>query len=204
MFAREGDCVSKCFCLLAVGVALALSAHGDAVISVQPQTSSIPEGNTLSVNVGVSGASDLYAFQFDITFSPTVLHAATVSEGNFLPSGGPTFFIAGTIDNSVGTIANTADTLEGSVNGVSGNGFLADFGFVGYALGSSQISLSNITLLNSQLISIPFTTRTANVTVSSGVQTVPEPNSIGLLTLSGLLLIAHFFNGSRIENVNRP
>lgn len=38
-------------------------------------------GDTFAVNVNVDGVSDLYAWQLDLTFDPTLLAAVSVSEG---------------------------------------------------------------------------------------------------------------------------
>src|SRR5690349_16751681 len=78
------------------------------VVSIQPPATNQASGDTFTVDVNVSGVADLYAFQFDLTFDPTLLFAVLVTEGGFLPGGGTTFFIPGTIDNVGGDITATA------------------------------------------------------------------------------------------------
>src|ERR1700732_272328 len=88
--------------VLTPGLALA-----DAVISIQPSATNESVGNNFTLNVDISGVTDLAAFQFDIGFNPAVLSANGITEGSLLPSGRSTFFIPGTIDNGAGTIAFT-------------------------------------------------------------------------------------------------
>jgi hypothetical protein len=48
------------------------------------------------VDVNISGVTDLYDFQFDLSFNPAVIQATSVLEGKFLLSGGgTTFFLPG-------------------------------------------------------------------------------------------------------------
>src|SRR5579872_4655605 len=105
------------------------SAFADAILSIQPASTSTSPGSTFAVSVDISNVTDLYAFQFDIGFNPATLAGVSVTEGSFLPGGGSTFFIPGFIDNTGGTIAFSADTLIGPIPGVSGSGTLATIDF---------------------------------------------------------------------------
>jgi hypothetical protein len=139
------------------------------------------------VPVSITGASDVYAFQFDLTFDASILKLLSISEGSFLTSGGPTNFVPGTIDNTTGAATATAGTLTGPVLGISGDGVLAFFGFQAHSLGSSPLMLSNGILLDSSLSDIPFIVSAGSVMVVA----VPEPSGlpwIGTLGLSCLLL----------------
>jgi general secretion pathway protein D len=108
-----------------------------------------------------------------------VLSAVSITEGAFLPRGGATFFIPGTIDNTVGSITFTADTLQTAIAGVSGSGIFATIDFQALALGTSAITLSNVILLDSNLAEIPVNTVDGNISVSA----VPEPSPTFLLAL---------------------
>ena len=158
----------------------AVHARADSVVSIQPSVSNPGVGETFDLLVDISSVSDLYAFQFDISFNPAILSGTSVTEGAFLPAGGATFFIPGSIDNIGGSISFTADILLTAVSGVSGSGTLADLQFQALTAGTSPVNLSNIILLDSNLSDIPF--NTSNGSVSS----VPEPSTI-LLLGSGLI-----------------
>jgi len=171
-------------------------------ISIVGPASSPTVGDTFAVDVDVIGITDLYAFQFDITFNPVLLSAVSVTEGAFLPSGGTTFFVPGTIDNVGGTVAATADTLIGSIPGVSGDGTLAMFDFTALAPGTSALSFANEILLDSSLndSTADTTFQNGSVTVSSASTSVPEPSSFVLLFIAvlGLVIISHLQRRSRV------
>jgi Cohesin domain len=148
---------------------LAVMRVGAATISVQPTDLAVAPGQTFSLNVDALDVVDLYAFQFDINFTSGLLLATGVTEGGFLPGGGSTFFIPGTVDNSAGTILFSASTLIGDIPGVNGTGTLATIDFTGFSSGISPITLSNATLLNSTLLPISADQTGGSVTI------VPEP-----------------------------
>jgi len=135
-------------------------------------------GSLFDVFVDISSVTDLYAFQFDISFDPAILSAASVTEGSFLNGGGLTFFISGTINNIAGSITSIADTFLSPLPGVSGSGTLADLKFQALAVGTSSIGLSNVTLLNSTLSEIVFNLNNGSASVTSSV---PEPTTMLLL-----------------------
>src|ERR1035441_10690187 len=83
-------------------------------ISLQPTAPTKTVGQSFTLSVVISGASDLYGYQFDLGFDPTVLKATSVTEGAFLGTGGPTIFLPGTIDNVGGSITANADILNGA------------------------------------------------------------------------------------------
>ena len=124
-----------------------MTAVHAATISVQPASSDF--SNTTTLMIDITGVSNLFAFQFDVGFDPPIVSAIGVTEGSFLPTGGSTLFIPGTIDNVTGVISNTADALTGLVPGVSGSGTLAKVQFQALAPGTSAITLSNVILLDS-------------------------------------------------------
>ena len=65
-----------------------LPAHATSLF-IDPSSLNVTVGQTFSLSVSISGVTDLYAFQFDIGYDPNVLSANTISEGAFLPTGGP-------------------------------------------------------------------------------------------------------------------
>src|SRR2546430_17140244 len=101
----------------------------DPIVSIQPASSSVAEGDTFTLDVDIANVTDLFAFQFDLGFCPGVLSALSIIEGAFLPGGGTTFFIPGTIDNVGGAITASADALIGAISGVNGTRYLDDVHF---------------------------------------------------------------------------
>lgn len=149
-------------------------------MSVQPLTLDVTAGHSFTLTVQISGVSDLYGYQFDLGFNPTVLAATSVTEGPFLATGGPTIFLPGAIDNVGGSITGNLDILNGAVSGVDGSGTLLDVSFQALAAGPSTEELFNVIALNSFGEGIVLTTSGSTVTVTAPV---PEPGS-GLLLLT--------------------
>src|SRR5262249_17907356 len=178
MFMKK--CVRVVFIL---GLLLRFSTlHASAVpiLSMQPSSQTVQPGQSFSLDVDITNVTDLFSFQFDITFDPTVLSATNITEGPFLPGGGSTFFVPGTIDNTAGTISFTADTLIGAISGVTGSDILATASFQALALGTSPITLSNPILQDSNLMDI------ASNIMNGAVTVVPEP-APWLLFTTGLV-----------------
>jgi hypothetical protein len=173
-----------------IGGAVPLMA---TVISVQPTASNPQLGQTLSLDVVISGAVDLYAYQIDIGFDSSILSAGSVSEGPFLAAGGGTTFFPGLIDNVGGSVSFIADSLTGAVPGVSGGGRLITIGFSAIGLGVSPVDVFNVTALDSFGEGILVSTAGATVTPFAG----PEPASVGFV-LAGTLALLVLARGGRL------
>ena len=165
-------------------------ADGIPTLSIAPASSTVSAGNSVMLDVNISSSTDLYAYQFDLSFDPGTVSAFSITEGSFLPGGGSTFFLPGTIDNVGGTIASTADSLVGAIPGVDGSGTLAILTPIGLAPGISSIDLSNVILLDSSLNSIVANSQSGSVTVTS--TGVPEPNTLVLL-IAGISFLGFKF-----------
>ena len=159
---------------------------------IDPSPKTVTEGETFTIDIRIDEVADLYAFQFDLGFDPGILSANGIAEGAFLLSGGPTLFIPGTIDNTAGTILETANALNGAVPGVDGSGVLATMSFIALASGSSSINLFNPILLDSSGSDIAVTgmqNGSVNVTPSQNNAPVPEPLAFVMMGigLTGLM-----------------
>jgi Cohesin domain len=165
------------------------SANAQAVLSVEPTSQSVSAGSVFNVDVNVSKVSDLYGYQFDLTFNPNVLSAVSSSEGSFLTTGGnSTFFISGTNDNTNGIVSATADTIVSAVPGVTGAGNIVVFTFEGIKSGISTLAISGVDLLDSAFNSISSTSTGGAVTVKSGTVSAPEIDPAS--AMSALTLLA--------------
>jgi general secretion pathway protein D len=164
-------------------------------ISVQPASPTVAAGQTFTLSIDISGASDLFGYQFDLGFNPTGLEAISVTEGAFLKTGGPTTFIAGTINNVGGAITANADILDGAVPGVNGNGVLLDVSFKALAPGSSSVQVFNVIAVDSLGLGLTETTSGATVTVTGAG--APEPGTWPLLVLGAAGLLAFHCKSTR-------
>ena len=61
---------------------------------------SVAPGASFPVQVSALDITDLYAFQFDLTFDPALFAASGAAEGPFLAGAGTTLFDGGAIDNA--------------------------------------------------------------------------------------------------------
>lgn len=99
------------------------------------------------MDICVSNVIDLYGWEFKLGWNTTILDAVSVSEGQFLKSGGATFFTY-KINNTLGYMVVDC-TLLGSVSGVSGSGILATVKFYVEGVGECPIDLYDSVLINS-------------------------------------------------------
>jgi general secretion pathway protein D len=175
--------VTAVLCAAALGLAQAAP-----ILSVNAGAAT--QGSPFTVYISISNANDLFAFQLDLGFDPTLLSATSVSEGPFLQTAGATFLAPGLIDNTNGTITGIADALVGFVPGATGSGVLLAIDFDALAAGTSALTITNPLFLDSTLVDI-----TTGMSVNGGAvtvaprSTVPEPASLSL-ALAGLAAMA--------------
>ena len=134
------------------------AAFADAVVTPSPGQVGPGQQFTVAINItgptvkGVaSGASDVYAFQLDISYPSSLVRAKKVDDGTFLSGAGTAFFSPGEIDNGSGSVSHIFGTLVTAPAGASGSGTLATITFQAVAAGTPQITVSKITLLDSSL-----------------------------------------------------
>jgi len=159
------------------------SRADDVTVSVD-SPAVVSQGDSFAVDVDIANATDVYDFQLDLDFDPSVLQATDVSEGAFLTTDGSTFFFPGFIDNSAGNITFNADTLIGAISGADGSGTLLQVDFQALATGTSSLDLDNLILQDSLGDALDASTTHASVTVTSSRPIpAPEPNSRALLAI---------------------
>jgi len=166
----------------------AVTTDPSTTVSVSPATTTALVGQTITVNITVSTVSNLVGWMAGITFNPNVLTCLSVQEGPFLSQEGTTVWIAGTINNTTGTLGVLGCALCGSST-VNGGGTLATARFWCSNTGSSELNLTSEGLANSTLQVIPSAISNSQVTVSpaptitSAGGTVVPVNKLALLVL---------------------
>ena len=184
---RSSVLIMGAICALGVSNATTLSVVGPNGVS---SSFTATVGNSIEVGVLTDSFSDLYAWQFDLNWDPTILSLNGVTEGGALASAGTTFFVPGTIDNVGGSATANADTVIGGASGATGtNRVLAYFDFSAIGVGKTAITINNVTLLDSNLNHIDETTAPGTMIVGGG-GAVPEPGTIGLLGVITVPLVA--------------
>jgi hypothetical protein len=164
--------------ILAFGVSLAASspARADAILTLEPSTGVAQPGDTVTFDLFISDVLDLYSFQFDLAYDPSVFSLSAVDQGSFLGDSTTTDFLPGFSDPILGTVSFIGGLIIGNSPGVSGSGILATLTFTAVGLADpSLLTISNILLYDSALQPLNFTASGASVS------TVPEPSSLALM-----------------------
>jgi hypothetical protein len=162
-------------------------------------------GENITVNINVSGVTNLFGWQAGVTFNPKVLNCIEYYEGEFLsravnrsinPANGTVW--CGTLrqprwNNTEGIIYYHGCSVLGPVPGVDGNGQLGYLVFEVVGIGVSDLHLTDVILVNSEIEVIPhevvdiFTVSWGEVDYSietisnlTGIMNPPNPPSSGI------------------------
>ncbi|MGD8565898.1 MAG: hypothetical protein PVF96_06085 [Candidatus Bathyarchaeota archaeon] len=138
--------------IVSVSVNLAFSVNLTTV-SVSPSFVTAGMGENFIISVDISNVTDLFGWEFKLGWNSSILEVVDVVEGDFLRSGGETFFYP-RINNTSGYVIVDC-TLLGNVPGVSGDGILAVVEFYVKTEGESILDLLSTTLVDSGEQEIP-------------------------------------------------
>ena len=177
---------AHCLCglVLAASAGLGLTAHAAPVLSIVPEAGSALVGQTFRLTVGISDINDLYAYNLSLQYDASVVRFIALSEGSFMRSVHPTFFVSGG-DNGAGRVNYSGASLIGGYAGVSGSGTLIEFLFEGSGGGNAAFSFADLRFLDAALADIVVLADDASVTVTQ----VPEPSGIALSLGAALALL---------------
>jgi len=173
--------------LAALAIALVVMLHplpSEAVPVISAPFVTVGVGDTFTIPIAITGATDLTFWQFDLAFSPAIVRANSVTEGPFMSAFGTTLFTAGVIDNVTGLMSLVADSYVDLPPDPSGAGVLANIEFTALGPGVSPLTFSNVFL---NLSDQEFSIANGQITVT-GTARVPEAATLVLLT-SGLALL---------------
>lgn len=153
-----------CFGLAACFVTILLQLHTTTIstqaatttASIIPSSISAVVGQNFDVNITITDVSNLYGWEFRLSWNANLLNLTSVTEGPFLKSSNRTFFSSNF--NSTSGVMVVDCTLMGNVPGVSGTGTLSTITFHVENAGQGQLSLYGVTLVDPNNIDIPAVT----------------------------------------------
>jgi len=176
--------------LLAALLGVCAQAYAVPIFSVTATPHPVLVGSTVELDVLINDISDLYIYQFTLSFDAALFQATGVTVGAFLGTAGPTFGDTGVIDNATGTISFVYNTLLSSVPGASGSGSLALITLEAVSPGSSALVFSDLMFLDSSGtdITVEAMPGTLQAVPVPGPVPVPEPATL-LLFGAGLVAV---------------
>lgn len=125
----------------------------DTYLYVYPNELHVKVCTEFTVEVRVSDVTDLFAWEFLMSFDPVLMQCEGLLEGPFLKQSGPTFFYQ-VIDNNTGVVHALCVLLMSPV-GVNGSGTLVYITFHCTATGASSLYLYQTRLMDSYGHDIP-------------------------------------------------
>jgi hypothetical protein len=181
-------------CAFVTAIIISTGTASATSISVAPADSTVNVGDSFSIDILINDVINLWDYQFDLFFDPTIVRADSVSDGGFLTSGGGTSLFTDlgesnplslVFDNVTGMIT-LVDVLLGPAppaTGATGSGILASIQFTALATGVSPFRLDGLFLDDPDANAIDATV------VNGSVTSVPEPGTL-LLIASGVIAAA--------------
>jgi hypothetical protein len=157
-------------CLCGLGHATVAWAQEGATVRADPLSLEIGAGSTAELHILVEDVTDLYGFEFEITFDPTVLEVVDadparegvqIRPGDFLS---PDWELENTVDNEGGTIAYALSQRSPS-EPVSGDGILTVITWRGKAVGTSPITLAHVLLAAPGGVEVPANAEDGRIVV---------------------------------------
>jgi len=119
----------------------------------------LQSGSTFTVNVNVSDVVDLYTWQLNVSWDPSILNVNSLTAGEFLLR---TASADMTASFQIGSVINATDNVEGytgmaesilgDVSGITGNGTLVSIEFLVVGYGESNLTINVVGTLPTILI----------------------------------------------------
>jgi len=101
-------------------------------------------GDTFTIPISITGATDVTSWQFDLAHTPSIVKANAVTERPFMSAFGLTLFTSGVINSVTGPISLVADSYVDLPSNPSGAGVLANIEFTALAPRISPLTVANL------------------------------------------------------------
>lgn len=139
-----------------------------ALVEAVPASHDVAPDKDVNVDIRVSNATNLGAFQIVLSVDPNILQPVSIAKTDFLGSSGREVFCPEppTIDSA--SIRYNCVTLRMTPEGVDGSGTLAVATLHSKGKGTSDLSLTHVKLTHPDGDEIPSTTTDGKLKVTSG------------------------------------
>ena len=168
------------------------SVVSDDIFSLSTGAAPIRMGDTFILRLNAEDVTGLAGWQTGIAFDSDVLEAVEVSEGDLLKAENvSTFFLQGTIDNTVGEITKLSSARFGS--SVSGTGTLLLVTFRAKTTGETRVTFSNFFAGSSSGEEILSDVPEIVITVEESAFLASDVNQDGQVNVLDLILVSQYF-----------
>ena len=172
-------------CLLALAVTQVSTPEVGAAapgtrVRIEPADLVVGLNETFVVQVVIEEAANLGAFQFDLTYDPSILQVQEAAVGDFLGSTGQTVVPVGPeVNNAEGRTTFGAASFGGGP-GPNGTGVLAIITCIAQGEGSTILGLQEVQVLDTAVNVQPITVEDGRVVVmgAEGQTPAPEQTSV--------------------------
>ena len=156
--ARMSRVIIILLAILFLAVPLNLVHAAAATVQIIPSTTAVDTGESFTVNLTVTGVTNLAVWEFRLFYLNSVLNCIGADEGPFLEEGGNSQYFTLNITNSYNATYGCVllgSTLIGAVPGVNGTGTLATVTFQAMSSGDTPLHFDNDPIWNFLLDSTP-------------------------------------------------
>jgi hypothetical protein len=171
--------------LLVFSLAVLIPGHavaaGNAVVSVSVPTGTINQGQQFTVSINTVPNNAIAGMQFNLTFNPAVVTVNSITEGNLFKQGGAsTYFSAGNINNTAGTVTGVFGAITSPGQTVATAGTFATITMTaGSTGGSTSLTLSDVVVGDASSQPIPVSINNGTISVETSPGSTPPPGGGG-------------------------
>lgn len=186
--------LTRCGILPGAIVALVLfltpTAHAQSStqLVLNPAANSVATGNSIMVSIDVAAATNLYGYQFQVTYDASKVTASGSFVNTFFDTTSNTFIPPGWSGTCAAGVCKFAASRLNNASAVSGAGTLAQIAFTGVAAGTSPLAFSMDILSDRDGFPIAHTTGAGSVLVYS---IPPGGTQLSFNPLSGMVAIGN-------------
>ncbi len=151
------------FLILIMVIPFTASASDPTIVSINPSNQTVSSGDNITIEVFCIPSQPIKAYEFKLSFDPSILQANTVTMGDIF-DGYTTFFNPGVINNTIGTIVNVYNLIVGLGN-ITNNGTFVTISFTAKSTAGTSILEFYEAGVTNETGYIPITINDGNVTI---------------------------------------